>query len=126
MFKVTLKNSNRMDIQMSGKLDSEAMKMALDELVHKSLHIEEGQMLFDVVDFHLPSLGAIVIEFSRLPSMFGFLGKFTRAAVLTDKSWLKIISELEGKLYPGLEIKAFHRSQKNEAEEWLGNSDNDQ
>lgn len=126
MFKVALKNSDRMDFQMSGKLDSEAMKMALDELLQKSTEIKEGKMLFDVVDFLLPSFGAIVIEFSRLPSMFGFLRKFSRAAVLTDINWLKTISEFEGKLYPGLVIKAFDRSQKNEAEEWLSNNDNNQ
>lgn len=46
-------------------------------------------MLYDVIDFHLPSLGAIAIEFSRLPSMFGLIKKFRRAAVLTDKNWIK-------------------------------------
>ena len=87
---------------MSGKLDAEVMKIALDELVNKSENIENGKMLYDVIDFHLPSLGAIVIEFSRLPSMFGLKKKFDRAAVLTDKTWLKKVSEFEGVLYPGL------------------------
>ena len=76
-------------------------------------------MLYDVVDFHIPSLDAIAIEFSRLPSMFGFLKKFDRAAVLTDKTWLKKASEFEGALFPSLEIRAFGRNQKAEAEAWL-------
>ena len=66
MFKVTLNGVNRLDIEMSGKLDAEGMKLALDELVSKSQNIENGKMLYDVVDFHLPSLSAIGIEFSRL------------------------------------------------------------
>lgn len=119
MFKVTRPKPNRLDIEMSGKLDSEAMRIALDELVSKSENIKKGQMLFDVVDYQLPSLGAIAIEFSRLPSMFGFLGKFCKAAVLTDKTWLKKVSEFEGMLYPGLEIRAFDWDKKNEAEQWL-------
>ena len=45
--------------------------------------------------------------------------KFDRAAVLTDKAWLQKVSELEGALYPGLEIRAFNRDQKAEAEAWL-------
>ena len=121
MFKVTQKGINRLDIELSGKLDSEEMKIALDELVDKSKEIEKGKMLYDVIDFHLPSLSAIAIEFSRLPSMFGFIKKFDRAAVLTDKSWLKKVSEFEGMLIPGLEIKAFDRDQKEEAETWLSN-----
>lgn len=119
MFKVTQNGTNRLDIEMSGKMDTEEMKTALDELVSKSKTIENGKMLYDVIDFHLPSLGAIVIEFSRLPSMFKFITKFDRAAVLTDKTWLKKVSELEGTLVPGLQIKAFNRDQKGEAEAWL-------
>ncbi len=119
MFKVTRVGENRLDIEMSGKLDSAQMKTALDELVEKAEGIENGRLLYDVVDYHLPSLGAIGLEFSRLPSMLRLMNRFTRAAVLTDKAWLKTISEFEGALYPGLEIKAFGRDQKAAAEAWL-------
>lgn len=119
MFKVVQNGVDRLDIELSGKLDPEEMKVALDELVDKSKNIENGRMLYEIIDFHLPSLGAIAIEFSRLPSMFGLMKKFDRAAVLTDKIWLKRVSELEGALFPGLEIKAFDRDQKAEAESWL-------
>ncbi len=119
MFKVTRVNENRLDIEMSGKLDTEQMKKALDDLVSKSEGIEGGRMLYDVVDFHMPSLGAIGLEFSRLPSMLRLVSKFDKAAVLADKKWLKKASEIEGALYPGLEIKAFDRDQKAEAEAWL-------
>ncbi len=123
MFKVIQNGINRLDIEMSGKLDSEQMKAALDELVIKSENIENGKMLYEVIDFHLPSLGAIGIEFSRLPSMLGLMKKFDRAAVLTDKVWLQKVSELEGALYPGLEIKAFNRDQKEDAVAWLSSKD---
>ena len=119
MFKITQNGMNRLDIEMSGKLNSEEMKIALDEFASKSKNIENGKMLYDVINYHLPSLGAIGIEFSRLPSMFGLMKKFDRAAVLTDKAWLKKVSEFEGVLFPGLEIKAFNKDQKEEAEAWL-------
>ena len=119
MFKVIPNGINRLDIEMSGKLSAEDMKIALDELVSKSKNIENGKMLYKVIDFHLPSLGAMTIEFSRLPGMLGLMKKFDRAAVLTDKTWLKKVSELEGALFPGLEIKAFDIDEKAEAEAWL-------
>ena len=119
MFKVIPNGRNRLDIEMSGKLNAEDMKIALDELVSKSKNIENGKMLYEITDFHLPTLGAIGVEFSRLPAMFGLMKKFDRAAVLTDKTWLKKVSEFEGALYPGLEIKAFNLDQKEEAEAWL-------
>lgn len=123
MFKVSYNGTNRLDITMSGKLNSEEMRTALDELAGKSVNIEKGTMLYDVIDFHLPSLGAVAVEFSRLPSMFGWIRKFERAAVLADKAWIRKISELEGVLVPGLKIKAFDRDQKTQAEEWLNSSD---
>ena len=119
MFKVIPNGVNRLDIQMSGKLNTEDMKIALDDLVSKSKNIENGKMMYEVIDFHLPSLGAIGVEFSRLPAMFGLMKKFDRAAVLTDKTWLKKVSKFEGALFPGLEIKAFNLDQKAEAEAWL-------
>ena len=52
--------------------------------------------------------------------MSRLINRFDKAAVLTDKAWLKKISEFEGALYPGLEIKAFDREHKAQAEAWLG------
>lgn len=119
MFKILPNGPNRLDIELSGKLNSEDMRVALDELVRHSEHIERGKLLYEIIDFHLPSLGALKVEFSRFPEMIGLMKKFERAAVLTDKTWLKKVSELEGIFYPGLEIKAFNRDQKAEAEAWL-------
>ena len=119
MFKVIETGTNRLDIEMSGKLDAESMKVALDELVSKSENIENGRMLYVIIDFQLPTLSAIGVEFSRLPSMFGLIKKFDRAAILTDKTWLKKASEFEGALFPGLEIRAFNIEQKAEADAWL-------
>jgi len=119
MFKVIENGINRLDIEMSSKLDEESMKVALDDLVSKSKNIEDGKMLYVIIDFQIPTLGAIGIEFSRLPSMLGLMKKFNRAAVLTDKNWLIKISEFEGALFPGLEIRAFNIDQKEQAEAWL-------
>ena len=119
MFKVSENGANRLDIEMSSQVDEESMKIALDELVEKSQDIENGKMLYKIIDFHLPTLGAIAIEFSRLPSMFGLISKFDRAAVLSDKIWIQKVSELKGFFYPSMEIKAFDLDQEEEAEAWL-------
>ena len=123
MFKIERMSEHRVDIVMSGKLDSDSMRKALDELVKSCEGISHGKMLYDVVDYHLPTLSAITIEFSRLPKMLGLIRQFSKAAVLTDKTWLKRISELEGKLIPGLQIKAFERDNRTAAVQWLEEED---
>jgi hypothetical protein len=119
MFKVTQNGTNRLDVEMTGKLNADTMKIVLDDLVEKSENINNGKMLYDIIDFHMPSLGAIAVELSRLPAMFKLMSKYSRIAVLTDKNWLKKTSELEGFLQPNMQVKAFDRDQKMQAEEWL-------
>ena len=119
MFKVTRRAADRLDIELSGRLDSAQMKTALDELVAESETIENGKMLYDIIDFNMPSLNAIAIELSRLPELFGLIKKYSKIAVLSDTSWIKKASELEGMLIPGLDVKAFDRNQRTEAEQWL-------
>ncbi len=119
MLKVKKVGPDRVDLELSGKLDTESMKIALDELIEKTEGIENGRMLYDVVDIHVPSLGAMAVELSRIPSLFGLVRKIKRTAVLTDKAWIQKISEFEGKLLPGAEIKGFDRDQREDAENWL-------
>lgn len=119
MFQVVANGPNRIDIEFGGKLDSDDMKVALDELVSKSEGIENGRMFYRINDFELPTLGAIAVEFSRLPEMIKLIRKFDRAAVLADKDWVQKASEIEGALIPGLKIKAFDLDEADEAERWL-------
>lgn len=119
MLTITKPAPNRVDIELSGPLDAEAMAAALDDLIAKSEDVTNGLMLYKITDFALPSLGAIGVEFQRLPKLFGLLGKFDRCAVLSDESWLRTAAEIEGALFPGIEIKSFEPGDADAAEAWL-------
>jgi hypothetical protein len=119
MYRVERIGERHLEIGMSGRLDDASMQEALDDIVAASEDIENGTMLYDVIDFHLPTLAAIRIEFARMPSMLGLMKRFRRAAVLTDKRWLRTVSEIEGLLVPNLEIRAFARNDRAAAEAWL-------
>lgn len=117
--RVERSGKNRLDIVMTGRIDSDAMSEILQQLIDKSEGIKNGKMMFDIVDYQLPTLGAIMVELSRLPAMLSFIRKFDSAAVLADETWIRKISEWEGHILPWLTIKSFHRDQKAEAEIWL-------
>ncbi|MDW3095530.1 MAG: STAS/SEC14 domain-containing protein [Gammaproteobacteria bacterium] len=119
MFKVTKNGLNRIDIEFSGKLNSDDMKVALDDLLNSSKDIENGRMLYRLSDFNIPTLGALGVELSRIPELFRFVKKFDRIAVIVDKEWVKKATELEGAIIPGLKIKAFDLDEQTEAEKWL-------
>ncbi len=119
MFDVVVKETNRLDIDLSGKLDSEGMKAALDALVSQSAGMENGRMLYRLNDFDWPTLGAIGVELSRLPELFRTIKRFDRVAVLCDKKWVQRLSEIEGALIPGLTIRSFNHDALEAAEQWL-------
>ena len=122
MLTVTKTAPNRVDIALSGSLDAETMRAALDDLIAKSEDVTKGRMLYTITEFSWPSLGALGVELQRLPKLFGLLGKFDRCAVLSDESWLRTAAEIEGALFPGLEIKSFPLKDADAAEAWLAAS----
>lgn len=119
MLKVTKTAENRVTVDLIGKIDADMMREGLDDLLDLSKDMEHGEMLYTIKEFALPTLGAIGIEMGKLPQMFGLLGRFDRCAVLSDAGWLRTAAEIEGKLFPGIEIKAFEMTETDAAEAWL-------
>ncbi len=119
MLKITKPSANRVDIELSGKIDSEEMARGLDDLLEKSQDVNSGIMLYRIVSFAFPDMGAIAVEMARLPKLFGLLGRFDRCAVLSDAAWIRTAAEIEGALFPGIDIKAFDLDDDAAAEAWL-------
>ncbi|MXO96625.1 STAS/SEC14 domain-containing protein [Erythrobacter aquimaris] len=123
MLTITKPSADRVDITLDGKIDADIMRTALDDLIAKSDGVKGGKMLYRITNFELPTLSAIAVEFTRLPKLFGLLGAFDKCAVLSDSDWLRKAAEIEGALFPGIEIKSFGLGQQDVAEEWLDLAD---
>lgn len=119
MLTITKPAPNRVDLELSGKIESDEMARGLDDLLEKSQDVNEGVMLYTITSFAFPDLGAIAVEMARLPKLFGLLGRFDRCAVLSDAAWIRTAAEIEGALFPGIDIKAFDLSDGDAAEAWL-------
>ena len=119
MLTITKPAPDRLDTELTGRLDAAGMEAALDDLVAKSEGIQHGRMLYRIPAFAMPTLGAIAVEFGRLPRLFGMIRRFDRCAVLSDAGWLRTAAEVEGAFIPGLAVKAFPLDAAAEAEAWL-------
>lgn len=119
MMNVTKPAANRVDITLRGSLNAEDMRDGLDQLIAVSQGVAQGLMFYEIKDFAMPTIGAFAVEMSRLPKLFGLLGKFKKCAVLSDIGWLRAAAEVEGKLLPGLELKSFAEADRDAAEAWL-------
>jgi hypothetical protein len=119
MLTVTETGPGRLDVVVEGRIDAEAMRAGLDELIARSQGVEHGRMLFVVPEAVLPSLGALGVELSRLPKLLGLIRRYDRGAVLSDSSWLRRAAEAEGAILPGFAVRAFAMDRRAEAEDWL-------
>jgi len=119
MFSVSKPSANRLDIELSGVLDAEAMRLALDHFVEKSEGVTNGKILYKIADFEIPTLGAMAVELYRMPTLLGLISKFDKCAVLSDAAWIRTAAEIEGAIFQPLEIKSFRLANIEAAEAWL-------
>ncbi len=119
MLNVSKPSADRVDIELSGALDAEAMRSALDHLIEKSESITHGKMLYTISDFEMPTLGAMAVELHRMPRLFSLTSKFDKCAVLSDTAWIRTAAEIEGAVIPSLAIKSFALADAKAAEAWL-------
>lgn len=119
MLTITKHSANRLDIELSGALGTQAMREGLDMLIDESADITKGRMLYRIRDFEMPSMGALAVEFKQMPKLFSLIGKFEKCAVVSDASWIRTVAELEGFVLPTLEIRSFPLEAEQQAEDWL-------
>ncbi len=119
MFTVTKTNDERIELSISGKIDSDEMTKGMDDLFALSDGFKDGQMLYRVTDIEMPTLGAFGVELHRIPKMFSLVTRFDRIAVICDQSWVRTGAEIEGIMIPGITIKGFVSADEAKAEAWL-------
>ena len=119
MLNISKPSDNRLDIELSGALGTDEMRAALDDLIGKSEDITHGKMLYTILDFEMPTMGAMAVELQQMPKLFSLIGKFHKCAVLSDAAWIRTAAEIEGAVFPSLEIKGFPLSEKHAAQDWL-------
>lgn len=119
MMNITKVGSNRVDVEFSGKLDSEQMTKVLDGIFTAIEDMEHGVLLYRIGKLEIPTMGAIAVELKNLPKIFRMIRKIDRIAVVCDQDWIQTWAEIEGKLIPGLEMKSFDLDDEIEAVAWL-------
>ncbi len=117
---ITKMSDNRIDVEFSGKIDSAQMTTVLDEMFSAIENMEHGLLLYRVGKLEMPTMGAIGVELANLPKIFRMIRNIDRIAVVCDQDWIQTWSEIEGKLIPGVQMKAFDLEDEDKAVEWLG------
>ena len=119
MLNITKERDDFAVLEISGKIDSEEMAIGLDNLIDVTSDMKSGKMLYTIKDFEWPTFSALMVEFGKMPKLFGILSRVSKVAVIADQSWLRSAAEWEGVFIPGMTIKSFEVGQEEEARQWL-------
>ena len=119
MMNITKVSSNRVDVEFSGKIDSDQMTEVLNDIFSAIQDMEHGLLLYRIGELEMPTLGAIAVELKNLPKIFRMVRKIDRIAVVCDQGWIQTGAEIEGKLIPGVEMKSFDLDEEDKAIVWL-------
>ncbi|PQJ27251.1 STAS/SEC14 domain-containing protein [Rubritalea profundi] len=119
MFSLKITGKNRVDMEFSGKIDSAGMRQVLDEFEDKLEGMDNVRMLYRIENFQMPTFGAMMVKMGELPSLLKLMKRFDKIAILADKTWIQKVADLEGCLFPGLDIKGFDLDRGDDAEAWL-------
>jgi hypothetical protein len=105
--------------QIEGKITEKEMKKVL-AIFRKKIKKNEKLIIYQEV----VSIGGVefyaMIEKLKFFLAFG-LSHFSRIAVITHKTWIHKLVNLEGKLFKSIEIRGFPKEEKDQAIEFLKN-----
>lgn len=122
-FTARLEAPNLLVVEVSGRMNSIAMEVALNTLVPVVRDMRHGAMLMRAHDVSWPTLGAIGVELRHWAQLMAMVRKVDRVAVLTDQGWVANAAAVESLLIPNLEIHSFRPDQEAEARAWLAELD---
>lgn len=115
MFDITRDADGIIHIEISGQIDSEAMRKGLDrflDLVGKEGPIDAVYLARDI---SMPTAGAIAVEFGYLPKLFGLIGRMRRIALVSNQGWVRGWAKVESAFIPGLVIECFEPGEEDRA-----------
>lgn len=104
---------------VTGKISEADMATALDWLKAQAKIHAEFNLCIEMDKLEFPSLDAFKEEFGRLGEVFKMAKSMKKCALISGSGFVRTFAKVEGALWPGLEIRAYERDERNEAIDWL-------
>lgn len=112
-------------IRVGGNVSTEDIELAIARLEQKLDRHATVSFVAEIEDLSGVSPGALLKDITYGIQQMRHLGRFHRAAVVTDKRWLRAAVNLESRILPGVEVRPFYRRERELAYAWARNSNGD-
>lgn len=113
---IAFQADNIAGFRIAGKLTPEAYD-GIREVVDEKLARHSKLRVY----VEIPASVEISVEtfFKDLKFALSSWDRFDREAVVTDQRWLKNVSDIAGKLMPGIEVRTFAMADADAAKQWI-------
>jgi hypothetical protein len=105
--------------RVAGTVTAEDYDKIIPALEEKLNEHEEIGILADLTDLEDMTRDALRRDLQYGLSKLGELHRFQRAAVVSEKQWIKAATEMTGALFPQIEARVFPADEKTQALEWV-------
>lgn len=103
-------------LRVGAEVKAEEVEKAIGATEERLKDTDKVRLYCEIPDLESVSAKALQKEIS-----YGLknVDKFEKVAIVSDKAWLRALAELEDKLFPTMEEKAFKMKERKAAEEWV-------
>ncbi|MGQ7249328.1 STAS/SEC14 domain-containing protein [Halomonas sp. V046] len=106
-------------MKASGTITANELQKAIDAIeAHKNKH-PRINMVAELDDLRWMTFTALLRDIGYGLTQIGDIKRYHRAAVITDKEWIKHIAHLEDRLFKALEIRTFASKERAAAMAWV-------
>lgn len=111
--------------RIAGTLNAQDYDLMIPRIEEKLRGHEEIGVFVDLEDFEDMTGDALKRDIGYGIDKIGELHRFNRAAITTDKQWVKAVTEMADALFPQIEARVFAPDEKDEALVWVARTDED-
>ncbi|KKB11540.1 hypothetical protein VE25_12155 [Devosia geojensis] len=104
---------------LAGTVTADDYDKIIPEVEEKLQNHEDIGILADLTGLEDMTGGALARDFQYGLGKLGEMHRFKRAAVISDKQWIKAATEIADKVFPQVEARVFQKDEKDQAMRWV-------
>lgn len=108
-------------IRVKGKVTAKDIERAIGKIESKLKQHDQVSLVAEIEELSGISPGALLKDITYGLQQLPHLDRFHRAAVVTDKRWIRAAVKLESRILPSVEVNSFYRREREAAYEWARN-----
>ncbi|SDK83120.1 SpoIIAA-like [Modicisalibacter muralis] len=106
-------------MRASGRVNATELQRAIDAIEHAKQAHAKVSLYAEVDAMRWLTATALLRDLGYGLTQLGQLSHFHRAAVVTDRHWIRPIATLENQLFRPFEVRVFTNAEKQSAMEWV-------